>query len=386
MTTMGKRRGRAALLLLASALAAFVLLLGVRYKEAAAERRKLDETQAQAATDATSDGQPVSVNGAQLLSAETLRWQPRIALSGTLLPIRDASLSFKAMGRLSNVRAKVGERVKAGQLLAELDASETRAQLGVAHAQVNTAEVQYRFAQDNEARVRSLYERKAISETQWITEQQRRELARVQLEAARAQAEVARAAFEGAELLAPFAGTVVEAPSAAGAVVMPGVVLFRLQDTSSLKLSATVSPADAGFAKLGARVEIVDEVAGSAARAGRITAVLPAVDSQTRRLPIIAEVANDGDAPLLANGFVRATLLPTAAIDVLKLPASAIRAGSQDEVAVVDNGHLRLVRIAYARSDDGSLLVRSGLTARDRVLAAPSAQIKHGDAWTEVTP
>jgi RND family efflux transporter MFP subunit len=386
MTTLGKRRRRSPLWVLACVLGAFALLLGVRYKEAYAERRKLDVSTTQSAASQAEEGSaPAPSSAGQFVSGENMPWQPRIALTGTLLPVRDASLSFKGMGRLVSVRVKVGDRVKAGQLLGELDASDLRAQLRVAHAQVNTAEVQYTFAKDNEDRMRNLYERKAVSEAQWTGEHQRSELARVQLEAARAQVEVARAAFEGAELLAPFAGTVVEAPSAAGSVVTPGVVLFRLQDTSALKLSATLSPADASFAKLGARVEILDDVSGSKARSGQITAVMPAVDSQTRRLPIIAEFNNEGEAPLLANVFVRATLLPTAPITVLKLPATAIRAGSQDEVAVVDDGHLRIVRIAYARAEDGSLLVRSGLSASDRVLAAPGSQIKHGDTWPEVT-
>jgi len=370
-------------------LGAFVLVLGSRYKEARAERKQLDQATSRAEpSDADPSGasEPAAASEPQLVSGENMPWQPRIALTGTLLPVRDAALGFKGMGRLVKVHVKVGDRVKAGQLLAELDASDLRAQLGVAHAQVNTAEVQHMFAKDNEDRMRKLYDRKAVSEAQWTAEHQRSELSRVQLEAARAQVEVARAAFEGAELLAPFAGTVVEAPSAAGSVVTPGGVLFRLQDTSSLKLSATLSAADASFAKLGARVELVDEASGTPPRSGRITAVMPAVDSQTRRLPIVAEFANEGDRTLLANVFVRATLLPSAPIDVLKLPATAIRAGSQDEVAVVDDGHLRIVRIAYVRSDDGSLLVRSGLSAGDRVLAAPNAHIKQGDTLPEVTP
>ena len=378
----GKTRRQISLLVLATVLGGFALLLGFRYNEAIAARESLQQVQVQAATAAGADSSPERGQEA-LISGERARWQPRISVNGTLVPARDAALSFKGMGRLADLRAKVGDRVKAGQLLAELDGREVRAQLAVAHAQTNTAEVQLQFAQENERRTRTLYENKAVSESSLIADHQRTELARVQLETAQAQLELARTALAGTELVAPFAGSVIEAPSAPGANVAPGVPLFRIQDTSSLTLNATLSPADAALAKLGEQVEVSDS---SGVHLGRITAILPTVDPRTRRLPITAELPNQAETPLLANLFVRATIVPAQPIDVLKFPASVLVPGSQDEVVAVHDGASRSVHIVYASDSDGSLLVRDGLSLHDVLVAAPSSQLPADEAPPEVSP
>jgi RND family efflux transporter MFP subunit len=373
MTSHKARRARPGLWLGALLFVGFLALLGVRYKEALAERRAFEEAPAPNAPAARSEAGSGST-AATLVRGEVTHWQARVALTGTLLPIHESNLSFKVTGRLAGVHVKVGDSVKAGQKLAELDAAEARAQLAAAAAQVHTAEVQSAIADDNAQRTRGLFDHGAASEVQFVGDRQRADLARAQLEAARAQAATARTSLENTQLVAPFAGRVTQAPTAAGAIVTPGAVLFRVEDTSSLRLTATISPADAAFAVPGARVELEGD-----ARVGKITAVLPSVDSQTRRLPIVAEIPNAGPAPLLANVFVRAALVPSAAIDVLRLPASALRPGSQDEVAIADRGHVRIARIEYAQAADGSLLVRSGIAPGDQLLAMPNAQIKDGD-------
>jgi RND family efflux transporter MFP subunit len=383
MTSHKARRARPGLWLGALLFVGFLALLGVRYKEALAERRAFEEAPAPNAPAARSEAglgeaAPALRGGAStaaaLVRGEITHWQARVALTGTLLPIHESNLSFKVTGRLAGVHVKIGDAVKAGQKLAELDAAEARAQLAAAAAQVHTAEVQSAIADDNAQRTRGLFDHGAASEVQFVGDRQRADLARAQLEAARAQAATARTSLENTQLVAPFAGRVTQAPTAAGAIVTPGAVLFRIEDTSSLRLTATISPADAAFAVAGARVEIEGD-----ARVGKVTAVLPSVDSQTRRLPIVAEIPNTGPAPLLANVFVRAALVPSAPIDVLRLPASALRPGSQDEVAIADGGRVRIARIEYAHAEDGSLLVRSGISRGDQLLATPNAQIKDGD-------
>ena len=89
---------------------------------------------------------------------------------------------------------------------------------------------------------------------------------------------------------------------------------------------------------------------------------------------------NDEKDPILAGTFVRATIAGGAPIDVLKLPASAIRPGAQDEVLVVEKGKLRVAKIVFTRTSDGSLFVRSGVSANDQVLSNPTPEAKDGDA------
>jgi ribosomal protein L2 len=91
-------------------------------------------------------------------------------------------------------------------------------------------------------------------------------------------------------------------------------------------------------------------------------------------------VPNDPNAPLLAWSFVHATLEAGGELDVMRIPATARRPGSQDEIVLIEGGHARIARVGYATADDGAWMVRSGLRPTDVVLISPDAEIKDGDA------
>ncbi|MFI5307262.1 MAG: efflux RND transporter periplasmic adaptor subunit [Polyangiales bacterium] len=367
------RRFRPGRLLVAALLVGFGVLVLTRYREAVAERASF----AAAGTTTAPSVQP-SVAAQVSRPAARVRpvaaqWQPSVDLTGTLAPLRDSSVSFKVTGRLASVLVKVGDMVKAGQRLATLDPAEASAQLAAANAQVHAADVELAIAQDNERRSQALSQQGAISATQHLTDQQHAELAQARLEQARAQTQTAAAALQNTQLLAPFAGLVVQAPSAPGAIVMTTTPLFRLLDASTLRLNATVSADDAALLRLGQSVQV------EGGRRGRITAILPSVDEKTRRVPLVAEIDNRGPSPLLAGVFVRATVSAGAPIDVLRVPATALRPGSQDELVLVNANRARLARVTFSRDADGSLLVRKGLLSGDEVLLAPSSEVKDGD-------
>jgi RND family efflux transporter MFP subunit len=205
---------------------------------------------------------------------------------------------------------------------------------------------------------------------------QQRSLAKAQLDGARAQLELARTNLANHALIAPFAGSVTKVPAGPGAIVSPGVPLFHLEDTSTLKLAGTIGEADARLVKPGATVAI--QLEGRTVK-GKLVAVLSSVDPATRRVPVEAEIRNDLSAPLLGRSFVRAMVIGLPPVQVMRLPATTLRPGSQDEVMVVEEGQLSPRRIAFFRSTDGALLVRSGLHSGDAVLATPSAEAQQGD-------
>jgi len=367
-----RRRSRAGLWFGGALVAMLVTAVGVRFQSAVTERKAIAAAMTSAAPKATERHDGVAV-----VRGVPDTWEPTLPITGTLNPVHESNIGFKVSGRLSAVHVKVGDAVKEGRLLATLDPLDASAQMSAASAQVKSAEVELGIARDNEARTRALLEKNAIAAVEHVTDEQRVASAQARLEQARAQSETASAALRNTQLVAPFSGLVTAAPSAPGAIVTLGTVLFRVEDTSALRLNATMSADDAPLAAIGA--EVVLE--GSRA-AGKVTAILPSVDAQTRRIPIIAEIPNGGSSPLLAGVFVRATIRAGGTASVLKLPGNTVRPGSQDEVAVVRDGKARLTRLTFARAADGALLVRAGLSPNDDVLVSPSAELKDGDAVT----
>jgi multidrug efflux pump subunit AcrA (membrane-fusion protein) len=169
----------------------------------------------------------------------------------------------------------------------------------------------------------------------------------------------------------------------------------HIDDTSVLKLNATLSEADARMVEPGDAFDIdgsVDGIgAGTSGQAegapkdrlkGKVTAVLGSLDPLTRRVPIVGEIKNDPKLGLRSGAFVRARITPGREVPALKLPGSALRPGSQDEVIVVRDGKARVARVGLTIGEGGSLFIRSGLSASDEVLLEPSAETRDGDQIT----
>jgi len=313
-------------------------------------------------------------------------WQPRVDLDGTLAAEHSAELGFKVGGRLARVNVSVGDRVRAGAVLAELDVAEAAAQASASEAQMRATEASLAMAEDAERRTLPLVQNGSFAEASGVQASSQRALAVAQRDAARAQLDLARAALGNHRLLAPFAGTVTRAPSGIGAVVAPGQTLFEVVDTSTLKLSTTVAEDDASLLAEGAAIHVATE---GGTVTGRVTAILATLDARTRRVPVVAEFDNapakasngSNAAPLRAGAFVRAWVATRHPIAVLKVPHAVLRAGSRDEAFAVNpaTSALEPRHIVYAIAPDGSLLVRQGLRPDDQLVLSPIAEVKAGD-------
>ena len=82
------------------------------------------------------------------------------------------------------------------------------------------------------------------------------------------------------------------------------------------------------------------------------------------------------------DGAIHATVKGKESLQVLKVPHDALRPGAQDEVFVVENDALVSRHLAFSIAPDGTLLVRRGLSASDRVVLAPRSDAEAGDRVT----
>lgn len=378
------RAGRTVAIVLAVvAGTAFAGVLGVRLKDTLAQRGEM-ETQSKAAATAEPKHELV-----RAVKPARVKWRAVVPVTGTLSPIQEADLGFKVGGRLASVSVREGERVKAGATLASLDCAESGAQAAAARAAVKAADAGLAMAEDAAKRVDGLAQTGSVSDADRVGVELRRAAAAAQLEQARAGAQLASVMVSNCRLVAPFGGLVTRVPAGLGKIVGPGEPLFHLQDTSILELRATLSEDDRFLVEAGADIDVAtDESAFAPASAeapralktrGRVTAVMPTLDRLTRRAPLLAEVPETPGMPLLAGAFVRGRVASKEELEVLALPASAQRPGSQDEVVLVKDGKAERRRVVFTRGEDGKLYVRSGLTESDLVLEAPSSGLADGD-------
>jgi RND family efflux transporter MFP subunit len=352
---------------------AFLGWFGIRVRDAMQTQKALAAEREQQAKSAETTPKEKSTGKPHTVAPVAEKWRPLIGLEGTLQPAREAELGFKVPGRLGAIRVKLGDRVHTGETLAMLEDNEARAQVQAAEAQVHAAEAQLALAEDSSRRLGALASRGAGTEMSGVQSSQQKNLADAQLEGARAQLQLAQANLKNQALLAPFSGSVTKVPSGTGAIVNPGAPLFHVSDVSTLKLAATVSEGDVGLVKTGASVELTLD--GKKIE-GKVSAVLSSVDSATRRVPVEAQLTNDGQ--LLGGSFVRAQIVGLSEVPVLRLPANTLRPGSQNEVMVVRAGRLERRHVTFS-TDGSTILVRAGLAANERVLVAPSAEAQDGD-------
>jgi RND family efflux transporter MFP subunit len=302
-------------------------------------------------------------------------WEPIVEIDGTIAAGQEAQIGFKTGGRIAQVAVKVGDSVKAGQLLATLDSGEAVAQLRAAQAQQRAAEAQLALASDSERRTQTMVQSGSVAEAAGVQTSQQKALAAAQVEASQAQVSLAQVALANHRVVAPFAGSVTRAPDGVGGVAAPGAPLFELVDLSRLKLKGTLGEQDAALVEKGSVIHIDTE---RGVVTGQIIAVLGAVDPSTRRVRVEATVDNQ-DSRLRSGTFVRATVKGKERIPVLKLPREALRNGSQNEVFVLQGDRLASRRIAYSVAPDGTLLVRHGLTATEAVVLSPRSDAQPGD-------
>lgn len=365
-----KGRGRVGIIVVVLGGLAFAGLLGVRVKQATAKRASV------ATERAAAEAKAKVIEPARTVKPEPTKWMPRVDFLGTLKPWREADVGFESGGRLVRIDVAMGDRVKAGQILGVLDASQAVAQVGHAESQVSAAQANLTIAQDELKRTEALVASKAVSEAQAEQARQRVALAKAQLEGAIATTHVAKTGAGQRTMIAPFAGIVTKAPTGIGSVVAAGVPLVHIEDNARFRLSATVGEEDVPLVAVGAKVHVLyrDKMAE-----GKVVAIVPSLDQGTRRAPVEIEVPNPEGSGLLAWAFVKGRIYGGGEVDAVKLPAAARRPGSQDEVVKVEGGVVKIAKVSFAVDVDGTLIVQRGLTAGDSVILSPSVDLKDGD-------
>ena len=308
---------------------------------------------------------------------EQIRTGP--ALSGSLAPERSATIRAEMSGAVVQTYAEAGQRVRAGQALAQLDAAVLRDQQLSARGAVTTAQSSYDIARRNLQRYDALEKAGAIA-------QRDLEQARNGVIATQGQLSTARAALasinkqlDKASVQAPFAGVVAQRQANAGDVVQPGTALFTVVDPGSMQLEAAV-PAEA-LAQVRVGMPVDFRVNGYPGRSftGRITRVNPTADPTTRQVKIVASIPNAGNTlvgGLFAEGRVssesrNAPMVPIGAVDERGLRPYVVR---------LRNGRIEKVEVALGIRDAAAetVEIRSGLSSGDTLLLGAARGISPG--------
>lgn len=171
-------------------------------------------------------------------------------------PGAEVRVSAERPGRLVRVLFEEGQRVRRGELLAEIDASELRASLQESRARIREAEAEIRLAQADLTRRRDLVAQGVAAARDLDQAERDQDTARARRDTASAEAERIEAQLQKTRILAPIDGTVTAREVDAGETVETGDPVASIVDLDRLRVDAEADEADAGAVALGRSVQI----------------------------------------------------------------------------------------------------------------------------------
>jgi RND family efflux transporter MFP subunit len=300
-------------------------------------------------------------------------------LSGAIVPERSATVRAQIGGSVLQTYAEQGQRVGAGQLLAQIDASGLQDAFLSARSAVNSASNSADVAARELARSQKLFDAGAIAERD--LEQSRRVAiaANASLADARSRLANAQRQLSNTRVVSPMSGVISEKPVSAGDVVSPGGALYTVVDPSSMRLEASI-PADQ-LTSVRVGVPVTFTVNGYPGRTltGKVTRVNPTADPATRQVRIIASIPNTGG--VLVGGMFATGRIASEMKSGLIAPVSAIDLrSSQPAVMRIRQSKVERVPVELGLRDEGAekIEIKSGVQAGDTLLLGAAQGISPG--------
>lgn len=330
-----------------------------------------------------------------------------LAVTGVVGSEEEAYLSSKMGGRISKIYKDIGDTVKKGEKLVDIDTSQleiqkTQAenQLRIAERSLNQVRIRLEDARKDLERIQNLFRKKAISkkelerfELKFQTVEQQYETALAQLEVARDNLMIIETNIRDSSVFAPFDGIVGTKKAEAGEIVAPGQVILSLYNLAKLNAQVQVAESDLVHLKVGQEVEVKLDAFPEERFKGKVLKISGAPDPNTRRFDvhIAFEKVPSG---IKAGFFLQAEILTGKRENILTIPIQALikevspalkvdRQASSAEgleyfVFIVKNDRAKKQRVELGERIEEKVEIISGIETGDRVITFGKENVTAG--------
>lgn len=258
------------------------------------------------------------------------RISEKLLYTGTIEAWKKTNITPDIGGKIARIHVEEGDRVKNGQLLAELDTRATRLQLRQAEAALAVAEANYKDAERNKERMDRLLKEKAVSEQQYEKIKLAFEAAEAQLRQAKASLDLAQHSLDVSLMKAPFSGVIASKNAEVGDVINPMMGGFSpasgvltLMDFSRVKIEIDASHQDIVLIEKGQSALLRVTAFPERIFQGKVTLVNLTADPLTKKFKVEISVDNP-DLVLRPNTFGEVTLEVSTHENVLVIPQKAV--------------------------------------------------------------
>lgn len=304
-----------------------------------------------------------------------------LTLTGNLDPSKIVEVRAQVPGVVAGVRVDRGSAVRAGAVLAVIEALGIRSQAAGAQAQVAAARAQLSVAVQRLEGSKRLYEAGAISAIEYKTAQASVEAAQAQVAAARATSAGAAESAGRATITSPVTGVVSARFVSGGEAVNPGAPLFTVVDARELELAGRVGVQDAARVRVGQPVTFVLDALPNQTFRGHVARIDPTADPGTRQVGVYVRLPNPNNS-IVGGQYARGRIETGSTSSAIMIPESALsnRSGNAAVVFVLNTNRVSRRAVTVGARDDatGRVAVLTGLAAGERVLVSPSSDIGDG--------
>lgn len=301
--------------------------------------------------------------------------------TGQVRATQEAVLAAKGSGQIRRVRVQVGDRVHAGQVLAEMDSALTGIAVENSRATVRLAEANLAAAERELARGATLSAEQALPESAFDRLKTGRDLAAAQLDQARAGLKAAEQQLADTSIVAPFAGVVTAKYRNAGDSVtsMPVSPIVALSGVDHLEVHLAVPEGVEPFVAVGQKVSGLTTPGGQRFEA-TVRVKNAVVDPASRTVEVLVDVVKVAGAPLRPGTLVNVDFGGFGDKDGLYVPATAVLGAGDDRyVFVIAGGKAERRAIHGTQVNPGVVAVEGGLDAATAVILDPGT-LAAGDA------
>ena len=367
------------------AVAGLIVLLIVGGVLRALGARKAQQ-QALAASSAVKDMGLVELASTDVVKAQVREIVQGLPVSGSLKAVNSAVIKARVAGELQGLTVREGDVVKAGQVIARIDAAEYQSRVRQAREQAESAKAQVDVVQRQYDNNKALVDQGFISKTALDTSLANLNAAQSTYKAALAATDVAAKSLDDTVLKAPISGQVSQRVAQPGERVGIDSKIVEIVDLSRLELEATLSATDSMEVRVGQSAQL--QIEGSRQPVAAVVArINPSAQAGSRSVLAYLAVDNPGasgeaGAPPLRQGLFAQGTLGTARASLLALPVSAVRTDKPAPyVQAVENGvvvHKPVELGARGAAGNDSVVAVKGLEESALVVRGEIGALREG--------
>lgn len=296
---------------------------------------------------------------------------------GVLESLVAPEVAAEVKGTILRGFTKTGERVTAGQLIAELDPSDYRMAAAAAGAELR----QLSALRDNQRHTVERY-RTLLAGHQISADRHDEALAQLRvlderIEAAQARRDQSEHALTKTRVLSPYNGVVDAELVSPGDFVKVGDPLFRITTTNRLRARLPLPETLVSKLSVGQSVELYSPLAPDTRVTSTISEIRPTIGVRNRAIDVFAIVDNPGGWQ--PGGSVNGSIVITRRPAALLVPeAAVVPRPAGDVVYVIEDGAARQRTVTTGIFRDGLVEIRSGVNATDQVVATGASFLTDG--------